>query len=276
MSIYTEWKNFRDEHVVTMLLNQDSEELERSFEDAEEEDANRATRLRKALDAAQAAVDNELAAQDAEGWLLNGDFPFKVNVEGWLSLYDLYDQSKEKIVASMQDVDRYTLGTVGTITIEIGVRVQVFDVLLPPPNFGAPPNPYALLPDPPGDSNDNDDPEPDVDWRAIENSNVGILNAMFVRGAGESQRSARVFTDDSSILLKSRHDTSDDHPFAANVVGMGTIEFTYNKWSQNEILIRSKKDLNCELVRKEIRRLFDNGSVEYPYRDKRPDFTLRI
>lgn len=262
MSTYTDWKHLDDEHVITMLQVSDEADLRQSFADALQDDWDRAERLRSRLDSATAADfdDGRLRAED--GRTLDGQYTFHVLVSGWLTVY-----AGGEWAASLPDDQELPLDTTGTLTISYGALVDR-EITLPPAAFGTPP----VTPSDVVESAVAESPSPD--WNQIQQANIEVLNAMFVAGAGPSQREVRVFTDESSMVVKNIHDQSDEVPL--DDPGVGTIRFTYNKWSPNEILIANTSDLDCELVQDRIRDWLDKGWLSYPYRDrKRISFVLQ-
>jgi hypothetical protein len=253
---YELYKESDDHTLVTMLLMADDQEA--SLTEAEADDAERAERLRALLaearrDAEQysgattasADLEDEQAEDETsenlimtdDGQILDGSYRFVVNVADYLMLYQ-----GDQYIQYMPDPADLALGAVGTIQI----------------NAGVPGSPELDQPAAPEET--SQPPDPALDVAAIQQQNIGILNAMFVEGAGASQRRARVVTQGGFMILKNVNES---------VAGeQGTIEFTRNRMSPNEISIDDDGGIDRAFVRQEIQDLFDSDLLTYPYRDK--------
>lgn len=273
-SIYADNKQLDDDMLINMLLMATDEDLEASITDAESDDPERAERLRMRVTEAQLewrqraaattdergtseeqegaeAEDGEPAADDLlmtqDGQLLDGVYSFTVNVIGWLQL----DQNGQFAAFTADPMD-LPLGTYGTIEVEAGV----------------PGSPLVTPPPPPEDDDDDQGiAAPTIDPAEIQRTNIGILNAMFVEGAGKSQRSARVLTQSVFWVLKNVNDTSED-PRLGGGRGAGTITFTRNRMTPNEIVITDEGGVDVDLIKREIKDLLERKMLDYPYRDR--------
>jgi hypothetical protein len=267
-SIYADNKQLDDDMLINLLLMATDEDLEASITDAESDDPERAERLRTRVTEAQLewrqraaattdergtseeqegaeaeddepAADNLLMTQD--GQLLDGVYSFTVNVIGWLQL----DQNGQFAAFTADPMD-LPLGTYGTIDV----------------NAGVPGEPLVTPPPPP-----EDEPAgPLFDPSQYFAQNVGILNAMFVEGAGTSQRTARVLTNGLGMVLKNIHEGYQAEQQAG--FGVGTINFTRNRMSPNEITVTDEGGLDVAYVKEQIKDLLDRDVLEYTYRDK--------
>jgi hypothetical protein len=267
-SIYADNKQLDDDMLINLLLMATDEDLEASITDAESDDPERAERLRMRVTEAQLewrqraaattdergtseeqegteaeddepAADNLLMTQD--GQLLDGIYSFTVNVIGWLQL----DQNGQFAAFTADPMD-LPLGTYGTIDV----------------NAGVPGEPLVTPPPPP-----EDEPAgPLFDPSQHFAQNVGILNAMFVDGAGASQRTARVLTNGLGMVLKNIHDGYQAEQQAG--FGVGTINFTRNRMSPNEITVADEGGLDVAYVKEQIKDLLDQDVLQYTYRDK--------
>lgn len=265
-STYELYKQHDDDMLVTMLLVAD--DREQSLSEAAAEDAVRAERLRTLLADAQGEAGQDGAAQDSgagwtdqapaegeqseadaeeadvllteDGQILHGTYRFLVSVWGSLQLKD-----GDTHIAWVPDAWDIPLGTTGWIVIDGGVATT--PVVDPPP----PPEPEPEL----------------VDPAQIQAANIGLLNAMFVDGAGTSQRSARVLADGVFMILKNVHDSSGDNRLNPRY-GTGEITFVRNRMSPNEIIIKDEIGLDVEYVKAQLKDLFERDLLQYPYRDK--------
>jgi hypothetical protein len=271
---YELYKDRDDDTLVTMLLISDDQES--SLEEAEAEDEERAERLRTLItearnDAAQysggghGTADTEEEQSEAEveaaadqgallitldGQVLHGIYEFTVRVLGWLQI-----EQHGQFLAYTADPMDLPLNTYGTIEVDAGV----------------PGAPLVTPPPPPEDEDEYEEAEQEsepIDPAEIQQTNICILNAMFVDGAGASQRSARVLTEGGIWVLKNVHDTSEDARLSSGR-GVGTIMFTRNRMTPNEILITDEGGLDVSLVKREIKDLLERGQVDYPYRDRK-------
>ena len=268
-SIYTENKQLDDDMLLNLLLMATDEDLEASISDAESEDPERAKRLRQMVSEAQVEwrqraaaatdqpgtgdageaegdeseteepnADNLLISQD--GQVLDGTYSFTVNVLGWLQL-----DHQGQFVAYVADPMDLPLGTYGVLEVDAGVPGE--PLVTPPPPDDEPAGPL-------------------FDPSQYFAQNVGILNAMFVEGAGTSQRTARVLTNGLGMVLKNIHEGYQAEQQAG--FGVGTISFTRNRMSPNEITVTDEGGLDVAYVKEQIKDLLDRDVLEYTYRDK--------
>jgi hypothetical protein len=271
-STYELYKDQDDHTLVTMLLV--AEDLDESLAEADRDNSERGERLRMLVttaqlsdpgygDAGQAsqpsgAGEYEQAEEEsdeatmlvtADGTFVpDGAYRFVASVAGSLQL-----KNGEAHVAWLPDTWDVPLGAEGWIVIAQGAAGE--------PELDPPP--------PPADDADQPDPQAGYyDPSQFFDRNVGILNAMFVDGAGASQRTARVLSNGLVLILKNINEGYADEQRAG--LGVGTITFVRNRMSPNEIVIADEGGLDVKFVKQEIKDLLiDRDVLDYPYRDRK-------